>query len=160
MNNRTLGHRLVCSRKLIHGVLLALAVCCSPVQAEDMVWEDEWKNRLVTCESSFGFAEDGTFVMRQVRVIKVLGETKIYRQYGRGTWKLDADGQRMVTVGREVTYCTTTDSGSFTFQGQSLDLQFRREGELMFVVENGQRAMSRSSQSVRELQRIVDGAMK
>ena len=160
MNNRTLGRRFVCSRKLIRGVLLAWTVCCSSALAEDMVWEDEWKNRLVTSESSFGFAADGTFVMREVRVIKVLGETKIFRQYGRGTWKLDADGQRIVTAGRAVTYCTTTDSGSFTIKGQSLDLQFRREGELMFVVDHGQRSMNRSSQSVRELQRIVDGALK
>lgn len=149
-------------KNLIALLIVVVASQFSSASADEgFVFVDRWRNRLTECSTEFLFKKDGTFYAYENTKIEVLGETKFFRKYLKGTWRSNEDPSRLNVKAEGFTHLIASDTGSSSFD-TAKEYRFLIENKRFFILVDGkpQRELLKSPNSSDSVERKVRDSLK
>jgi hypothetical protein len=138
-------------------LVIVVAWPFSKATADDgIVFIDQWRKSNSESSTEFVFKKDGLFYAYEFTKIKVLGETKIFRSYLKGTWKSKDDPTRLTANASGFTHLIASDTGNSSFD-RTKQFNFLIENKKFFIVvdDKPQRELLKSSNSADAVEQKV-----
>lgn len=131
------------------------------VADEGLAFVDRWHKTNSESSTEFVFKKNGIFYAYEVTQIKVLGETKFFRSYLKGTWNSKQDPSRITANVEGLTHLIASDTGSSSLK-RSKEFHFLVDNNTFFIVIDGkpQRELLKSTRAAAAVENEVRQNLK